>query len=178
MRGEKRTYDDLDRVVASTDVERKPTAANFVTRLAYDLAGRLVTSSSLDGVNSHSCNDRSTLLRTDSPPGPGRGFGSRHTFRLRRSVAKTPEVLRIGDFKVSAVPKGAVGVPTQTGKGLEYAIPRGTPELSERAASVRIMNPVTTGQYQYPNGYAVRARRSIRWPGRPSRTPIPSLTSR
>ncbi len=30
------TYDDLDRLVTSTDVERKPTAGNFVTRLTYN----------------------------------------------------------------------------------------------------------------------------------------------
>jgi len=57
--------------------------------------------------------------------------------------------------KLSAVPKGAVGTPTQTGKGMEYVIPRGTPEISESVASVRIMDPVTSGKYQYPNGYAV-----------------------
>ena len=50
--------------------------------------------------------------------------------------------------------------PTQTGKGLEYAIPRGTPEISERVAAVRIMAPVTTGKYQYPNGYAAYMNRA------------------
>jgi hypothetical protein len=38
---------------------------------------------------------------------------------------------------------------------LEYAIPRGTPEIDPRVSSVRIMDPVATGKYQYPNGYAV-----------------------
>jgi hypothetical protein len=66
-----------------------------------------------------------------------------------------PDLLRVGDLKLPAVPKGAVGTPTQTGKGMEYVIPRGTPEISERVASVRIMDPVTSGKYQYPNGYAV-----------------------
>jgi hypothetical protein len=66
-----------------------------------------------------------------------------------------PDLLRGGDLKLPADPKGAVCTPTQTGKGMEYVIPRGTPEISEKVASVRIMDPVTSGKYQYPNGYAV-----------------------
>lgn len=54
-----------------------------------------------------------------------------------------PDLLRVGDLKLPAVPKGTVGIPTQTGKGMEYVIPRGTPEISERVASVRIMDPVS-----------------------------------
>lgn len=53
------------------------------------------------------------------------------------------------------MPKGVVGTPTTTGRGLEFAIPHGTPELNERVASIRIMDPVTTGKNLYPNGYAV-----------------------
>ncbi len=71
------------------------------------------------------------------------------------TVAKMPRVLRVGDVKLPAVPKGAVGTPVDTGKGLEYVIPRGTPEIDPRVTSVRIMDPVTSGKYQYPNGYAV-----------------------
>ena len=71
------------------------------------------------------------------------------------TTPKTPEVLRVGDVKLPAVPRGATGTPTGTGKGLEYPIPPGTPALSDRVASVRIMDPVTTGKYQYPDGYAV-----------------------
>ncbi|MEV4260224.1 RHS repeat-associated core domain-containing protein [Kribbella sp. NPDC049584] len=71
------------------------------------------------------------------------------------SELKTPQVLRVGGFKLPAVPQGAIGTLTHTGKGMEYAIPRGTPEISERVASVRIMDPVTSGKYQYPRGYAV-----------------------
>ena len=36
-----------------------------------------------------------------------------------------------------------------------YVIPRGTPEISEKVVSVRIIDPVTPGKYLYPNGYAV-----------------------
>lgn len=66
-----------------------------------------------------------------------------------------PRIIRAGDLKLPGVPKGATGVPVQTGKGLEYTIPRGTPEIDPRVTGIRIMDPVTTGKYQYPNGYAV-----------------------
>ncbi len=59
-----------------------------------------------------------------------------------------PSVIRAGELKLPGVPKGATGVPVQTGKGLEYTIPRGTPEIDPRVTSVRIMDPVTTGKYQ------------------------------
>lgn len=51
-------------------------------------------------------------------------------------------------------------MPVQTGKGSMYAIPRGTPETDPRVTGVRIMDPVTTGKYQYPNGYAVYMNKS------------------
>jgi hypothetical protein len=61
----------------------------------------------------------------------------------------------VGEFKLPGVPKGAAGKPVQTGKGLEYKIPSGTPEIDPRVTHVRVMDPVTSGKYQYPNGYAV-----------------------
>lgn len=70
-------------------------------------------------------------------------------------AARMPGVIRAGELKLPGVPSGASGVPVQTGKGLEYAIPRGTPEIDPRVTGIRIMDPVTTGKYQYPNGYAV-----------------------
>jgi hypothetical protein len=66
-----------------------------------------------------------------------------------------PVVLPVEGFKLPAVPKGTDGTQVLTGKGLEYKIPEGTPELSPNVWSIRIMDPVTTGKYQYPNGYAV-----------------------
>lgn len=66
-----------------------------------------------------------------------------------------PHVLRVGDVKLPGVPKGAVGAPVETGKGLDYAIPRGTPELDPRVVSVPVMDPVTSGKHVYPKGYAV-----------------------
>ncbi|MFK4728106.1 RHS repeat-associated core domain-containing protein [Agromyces mediolanus] len=74
---------------------------------------------------------------------------------LRSATIRVPSVLRVGDLKLAAVPKGAIGTPVKSGKGLEYMIAKGTPELADEVASIRIMNPVTSGKYQYPNGYAV-----------------------
>ncbi len=52
------------------------------------------------------------------------------------------------------------GTPVESGKGLKYPIPHGTPELDPRVASIRIMDPVTSGKYQYPKGYAVYMNKS------------------
>ena len=56
-------------------------------------------------------------------------------------------------IELPGVPDGATGVPTDTGKGLTYEIPEGTPGLNSRVTSIRVMEPVTTGPYQYENGY-------------------------
>jgi hypothetical protein len=60
-----------------------------------------------------------------------------------------------GDLKLPGVPKGGIGVVTDNGKGLRYAIPRGAPELSDRFTGIRVMEPTTTGKYPYPNGRAM-----------------------
>jgi hypothetical protein len=69
------------------------------------------------------------------------------------AAARAPGVIRVGEMKLPGVPKGVTGTPTTSGKGLQYQIPRGTPEIDPRVASIRVMDPVTTGKYQYPNGY-------------------------
>ena len=58
-------------------------------------------------------------------------------------------------IELPGVPGGVTGVVTATGRGVQYAIPEGTSGLDSRVASLRIMGPVTTGKYQYPNGYVV-----------------------
>ncbi|MGW6282942.1 RHS repeat-associated core domain-containing protein [Kribbella sp. NPDC055071] len=62
-----RAYDAAGRLTKEegNGAEASTTARN----LTYDLAGRLATSSSLDGVNTYSYNDRSMLLRADGPSG-------------------------------------------------------------------------------------------------------------
>ncbi|MGM1017300.1 MAG: DUF6531 domain-containing protein [Actinomycetota bacterium] len=72
----------------------------------------------------------------------------------------TPTVVRVGQTRIPAVPHGVTGVPTASGKGFEYRIPAGTPELSPQVATIRIMSPVTQGKYLYPNGYVVYMNRS------------------
>ena len=43
---------------------------------------------------------------------------------------------------------------------MEYPIPPGTAELHPNVVAVRVMDPVTAGKYQYPNGYAVYMNKS------------------
>jgi hypothetical protein len=62
-----------------------------------------------------------------------------------RRAAKALEVIKVGDLRLPGVPYGVIGVPVKTGKGLEYAIPPGTPELDPRVTSIRVMDPVTSG---------------------------------
>ncbi|WP_350274913.1 LamG-like jellyroll fold domain-containing protein [Kribbella sp. HUAS MG21] len=62
-----RTFDAAGRLEAETGTGAEaPTAARNLT---YDLAGRLATSSALDGVNTYTYNDRGMLLRADGPSG-------------------------------------------------------------------------------------------------------------
>jgi hypothetical protein len=57
------------------------------------------------------------------------------------TAARAPGVIRACELKLPGVPKGVIGVPVRTGKGLDYAIPRGTPELDPQVASIRVMDP-------------------------------------
>ena len=56
-------------------------------------------------------------------------------------------------IELPGIPNRAIGVPTETGNGLNYEIPPGTPGLNSRVVSIRVMDPVTSGPYQYPGGY-------------------------
>jgi len=51
-----------------------------------------------------------------------------------------------------AVPDGATPVRPADGDGYIYDV-RGTEGLDPRVVEVRVMDPVTSGKYQYPNGY-------------------------
>ena len=83
---------------------------------------------------------------------PGAWFSRRSA---GTQAAKAPGILQVGDFKLPGVPEGATGTPLETGNGIGYEIPAGTPELDPRVTHVRVMDAVTTGKYRYPNGYAV-----------------------
>jgi RHS repeat-associated protein/fimbrial isopeptide formation D2 family protein len=55
---------------------------------------------------------------------------------------------------VVPIPRGAVGpTPVDSGKGFQFTGGSGGHGLDPRTTDVRIMDPVTTGKYQYPNGY-------------------------
>ncbi len=67
---------------------------------------------------------------------------------------------RAPDFIVSPggtafpVPKGAIGpFPADSGKGFKFTGGAGGHGLSPEASGVRLMDPTTTGKYQYPTGY-------------------------
>lgn len=116
------------------------------------------------GVPVFNCNaDRASTTHRANLPTPARQtrLTPRTSLGVVRLVsgfglaAKAPSIVRVGEFKLPGVPRGATGTPVQTGKGLEYEIPRGTPELDPRVTHVRVMDPVTSGKYQYPDGYAV-----------------------
>jgi hypothetical protein len=88
---------------------------------------------------------------------------SLHTYYVE--AGNTPVLVHNSNCLISSVigsngehlplPAGASGTPVSTGKGFTYDIPSGTEGLDPRVVKVRVMNPVTTGKYQYPNGYVV-----------------------
>jgi hypothetical protein len=56
--------------------------------------------------------------------------------------------------EIVPVPEGAVGPsPVDTGKGFQFTGGSGGHGLDPRVTDVRIMDPVTTGKYTYPDGY-------------------------
>ncbi|HEY3718478.1 MAG TPA: polymorphic toxin-type HINT domain-containing protein [Jatrophihabitantaceae bacterium] len=62
------TYDDLDRPITSTDVERKPQADNFTTTAGYDDAGNAVTSTSPTGAKTTAGYDSAGQLTSLTDP--------------------------------------------------------------------------------------------------------------
>ncbi|MFY1672501.1 LamG-like jellyroll fold domain-containing protein [Plantactinospora sp. WMMB334] len=70
------TYDDLDRPVTVTEVERRPVADTFTTRHTYDDAGNLVESVSPGGsVSRLAYNKVGELLRSTTPAGVVTEYG-------------------------------------------------------------------------------------------------------
>ncbi|MBL1079597.1 SHOCT domain-containing protein [Nocardia sp. 2] len=97
------------------------------------------------------------------PPGTGGPGGGRNGPRGRPGPAGPPRPTTVTGPKgesIPGVPAGATGTPTPTGKGIEYPIPSGTAGLDSKVTSIRVMDPVTTGKYQYPNGYVVYMNKS------------------
>ncbi|MDF4024647.1 RHS repeat-associated core domain-containing protein [Luteibacter sp. PPL201] len=67
---------------------------------------------------------------------------------------RTPDFIVTSSGRTFPVPRGSTGpTPTENGKGYEYTGGRGGYGLSPRVDTLRMMDPVTSGRYQYPSGY-------------------------
>lgn len=67
-----------------------------------------------------------------------------------------PDFIVTPNGRVFPVPYGSTGpTPVPNGKGYEYSGGNGGPGFDPRVDTLRMMDPVTTGKYQYPNGYGV-----------------------
>jgi RHS repeat-associated protein len=90
------TYDDLDRQLTVTQVERRPVADNFTTRLTYDDAGNVVTATSPSGAATTFAYDAvGELIRATDPNGVVSQYGYDYTGRQVRAsdgLARTSRV--------------------------------------------------------------------------------------
>ncbi|MCT2278010.1 DNRLRE domain-containing protein [Micromonospora chalcea] len=79
------TYDDLDRQVTQTLVERQPTTRNLVTRMTYDDAGNITSVVSPSGATTVNTYDSvGAITRTTRPTGEANLFGYDHVGRQVR----------------------------------------------------------------------------------------------
>jgi hypothetical protein len=68
--------------------------------------------------------------------------------------ARSPDFIVSKGGTVYPVPKDASGpIPAESGKGFQFTGGSGGHGLSPKTTDVRIMDPVTSGKYQYPGGY-------------------------
>jgi hypothetical protein len=66
----------------------------------------------------------------------------------------SPDFIGQAEGPSIAVPDGATGPSlAETGKGFQLTGGSGGNGLDARVTEVRVMDPVTSGRYQYPNGY-------------------------
>lgn len=89
-----------------------------------------------------------TFVATEAVPG-GVDTGMIHGPPLGR-----PNFVANANGEIVPVPEGAVG-PTMvdSGKGFQFTGGSGGRGLNPRVTDVRIMDPVTSGKYTYPDGY-------------------------
>jgi RHS repeat-associated protein len=81
------TYDDLDRLVTTTDVERKPVSGNFVTRLTYDDMDNIVKVQTPSGASATSTYDSlGQVIQSNDPNGVITKFGYDYAGRQVRST--------------------------------------------------------------------------------------------
>lgn len=77
-----------------------------------------------------------------------------HSTLAAKGATRAPDFIVSPGGTAFPVPKGASGpFPAQSGKGFQFTGGSGGHGLSPRTTDVRIMDPVTTGKYQYPSGY-------------------------
>ncbi|CAN5552896.1 hypothetical protein BH11ACT6_BH11ACT6_30160 [soil metagenome] len=71
-------------------------------------------------------------------------------------IADPPQVIQgPGGETLPLAPENVIGSIVNNGKGMMFDIPPGTEGLDPRVVGVRIMDPIASGPYPYPNGYAV-----------------------
>jgi RHS repeat-associated protein len=88
--------------------------------------------------------ERAAIAAADSTTAPAVGGGS----------PRAPGFVVHPNGEAVIVPEGASGpFPTRNGRGVQFTGGAGGRGLESSVSSVRIMDPVTTGQYPYPNGY-------------------------
>ncbi|MFC3502244.1 LamG-like jellyroll fold domain-containing protein [Micromonospora krabiensis] len=91
------TYDDLDRQVSQTLVERHPTTRNLVTRMTYDDAGNATSIISPTGATTVNTFDATgAVTRTTRPTGEATLFGYDHVGRQIRISDGLGRTSRIG----------------------------------------------------------------------------------
>ncbi|MGN9813525.1 LamG-like jellyroll fold domain-containing protein [Micromonospora sp. BQ11] len=91
------TYDDLDRQVSQTRVERRPVTQNLVTRMAYDDAGNLTSVTSPSGATTVNAYDTvGDIIRSTAPTGEATVFGYDYAGRQIRAADGLGRTVRTG----------------------------------------------------------------------------------
>ncbi|PWR06186.1 hypothetical protein DKT68_23235 [Micromonospora acroterricola] len=91
------TYDDLDRQVTQTVVERRPSTRNLVSKLSYDDAGNLTSTVSPTGATTvNTFNSVGDITRSTAPTGEAMIFGYDFAGRQVRTSDGLGRTTRIG----------------------------------------------------------------------------------
>ena len=69
-------------------------------------------------------------------------------------MARRPSFMAKSSGEVVRIPDGAIGpIPVRGGNGFQFTDGSGGGPLDSKVAGIRVMDPVTSGKYQYPHGY-------------------------
>ena len=100
--------------------------------------------------------------RTDLPPSGARlgeqsptptGGAGAGSSNATAAGGHSPDFIVHPNGETIIVPSGATGPNPARGDGIQFTGGSGGHGLDPRVTDVRIMDPVTKGKYQYPNGY-------------------------